>query len=134
MGRLLTQAYQRYRLEIQVIVPVPLHAARLRERGYNQSELLAREMCQSLGVPLNNTSLQRIRQTRPQVGLGVEERQKNVANAFSCQDEALAGQTILLIDDVWTTGATMNACAATLKANGVISVWGLALARAGFAS
>lgn len=131
LGELLVRAYQHYRLEAEVIVPVPLHNARLKERGYNQSELLVREMCRVLGLPMNNSSLQRFRRTRPQVGLGIIERQQNVVDAFSCRDQALAGQRVLLIDDVWTTGATMNACAATLKANDVTSVWGLTLARAG---
>lgn len=131
LGKMLAEAYQRYSLEADVIIPVPLHPIRLKERGYNQSELLAGQLALLLNLPIDNTCLQRIRWTQPQVGLDIEERQKNVFSAFACQDKALRHQSALLIDDVWTTGSTLDACATALKESGVISVWGLTLAKAG---
>lgn len=130
LAKILAQAYQRYGLVADVIVPVPLHPARLRERGYNQSELLAQILSQKLGLLLNVKSLQRTRQTKSQMTLGSHERHHNVAGAFSCADTDVAGQKVLLIDDVCTTGSTLDSCAETLKQSGVASVWGLTLAKA----
>jgi ComF family protein len=130
LGQILAEAYQRYDLSADVIVPVPLHPARLRERGYNQSELLARNVGRILSLPINTTTLQRVRQTKSQMELGAEERYRNVVGAFICRDNALAGQRVLLIDDVSTTGSTLDACADALKQGGVSSVWGLTLAKA----
>lgn len=130
LAKILAQAYQRYGLAADVIVPVPLHAVRLRERGYNQSELLAQCLSQELGLPLNVKSLQRTRQTKSQMTLGSNERHQNVAEAFGCTGVDLAGQKVLLIDDVCTTGSTLDSCAKALKQSGVASVWGLTLAKA----
>lgn len=130
LGKILSDAYHRYGLSADVIVPVPLHPARLRERGYNQSELLARNVSRILSLPINTTTLQRVRQTKSQMELGAEERYLNVAGAFICRDNALASQRVLLIDDVCTTGSTLAACADALKQGGVAAVWGLTLAKA----
>jgi ComF family protein len=112
-----------------VIVPVPLHSHRLRSRGYNQSALLARELGKLTGLPVNERLLARTKDTPPQVSAAnQEERRRNVAGGFACVGDA-AGQAVLLLDDVVTTGSTMSACAAALKAAGTASVWGLALAR-----
>jgi ComF family protein len=129
LAQILAEAYQRFQLITQVIVPVPLHAARLRERGYNQSELLARQVGYLLNLPVNVT-LQRIRHTKSQMTLGYTDRHSNVAGAFACPTASLTGQNVLLIDDVCTTGSTLDACALALKAGGVTSVWGLTLAKA----
>lgn len=129
LGHVLCRAYQRYGLAADVLVPVPLHPSRLRQRGYNQSELLAREAGRCLGVPVNTRALQRTRQTRSQMTLGASERHQNVFNAFRCSRE-LSGLTVVLVDDVCTTGSTLDACAAALKAGNVAAVWGLTLARA----
>lgn len=129
LAEILVDTYRRYDLRADVIVPVPLHGSRIKERGYNQSELLANELGDMLGLPINNTTLQRIRKTKSQMRLGVEERHKNVADAFRCIDKQLANQKVLLIDDVYTTGSTLNACAAALKQADVASVWGLTLAK-----
>ena len=134
LSQLLIDAYQRYELKTDVIIPVPLHPARLKERGYNQSTLLAVQMGEFFNLPVNNTTLCRIRQTRPQVGLGIDERKQNVEDAFQCIEGVVSDQNVLLVDDVWTTGATMNACALALKRGGASSVWGLTLARAGVGS
>lgn len=114
----------------EVLVPVPLHRKRLRERGYNQSELLSRELSKLIGLPVVADCLARERHAPPQVrATSVNERQNNVANAFTCRDRRLKDKKVLLIDDVATSGATLEACAITLKAAGTSSVWGLTLAR-----
>jgi ComF family protein len=133
LGALLAQAYLVYSLQSDTIIPVPLHRERERERGYNQSHLLARVCSAQLGLPLNSNTVMRIRPTQAQAHLPASERQRNVAGAFCCvpafATEALYGRRILLVDDVCTTGATLEACAAPLFAAGAASVWGLVLAR-----
>ncbi len=114
----------------EVLVPVPLHRKRLRERGYNQSSLLARELGKLVNLPVVDDCLTRERHAPPQARTAtVGERQSNVANAFVGRDQRLRGRQVLLIDDVSTSGATLNACAIALKTAGATSVWGLVLAR-----
>jgi ComF family protein len=114
----------------EVLAGVPLHPRRLRERGYNQSSLLARELGKRIGLPVIEDCLIRVRQAQPQVkAVDVEERRRNVADAFVCRDERLKGKHIILIDDVCTSGATLESCAVALKDKGATSVWGLTLAR-----
>ncbi len=114
----------------EVLVPVPLHRKRLRERGYNQSSLLARELGKLTSLPVVDDCLIRQRHAPPQTRTStVDERQSNVADAFACSDQRLRDKQVLLIDDVSTSGATLDACAAALKAAGATSVWGLVLAR-----
>ncbi len=114
----------------EVLVPVPLHQKRLRERGYNQSGLLAQELGKLTSLPAVDDCLLRQRQAPPQARTStVDERRTNVANTFTCRDQRLQGKPVLLIDDVATSGATIDACAAALKAAGAVSVWGLVLAR-----
>lgn len=117
-------------LPAEVLVPVPLHRHRLRQRGYNQASLLARELGRLSSMPAVEDSLVRLRDTPAQTRTkSAEERQNNVAQAFVCRGQKLAGKGILLIDDVCTSGATLDACAAALKAVGATSVWGLTVAR-----
>ena len=114
----------------EVLVPVPLHQKRLRERGYNQSTLLAEELGKLNDLPVVDGCLVRGRHAPPQARTSnVEERRGNVAGAFVCRDRRLQGKQVLLIDDVSTSGATLDACAAALKSAGAASVWGLVLAR-----
>ncbi|MEM9775251.1 MAG: phosphoribosyltransferase family protein [Chloroflexota bacterium] len=113
-----------------LIVPIPLHPERERERGYNQAGLLAKELGKLLGLPVSQTALQRVRQTDSQAKLTREERMTNMANAFETDREAVRRKHVLLVDDVCTTGATLFAAAARLKAAGAISVNGLCVARA----
>ncbi len=114
----------------EVLVPVPLHQKRLRERGYNQSSLLARELGKLTNLPVVNDCLIRQRHAPPQARTStVEERRSNIANAFACRNHKLRDKQVLLIDDVSTSGATLDACAAALKAGGATSVWGLVMAR-----
>jgi len=114
----------------EALVSVPLHPRRLRERGYNQSGLLVRELGKRVGLLVIEDCLIRVRQAQPQVrAVDAEERRRNVADAFVCRDERVSGKQIILIDDVCTSGATLESCAAALKKRGATSVWGLTLAR-----
>ncbi|MBL7062257.1 MAG: ComF family protein [Dehalococcoidia bacterium] len=114
----------------EVLVPVPLHQKRLMERGYNQSSLPAQELGKLTNLPVVDDCLARRRHAPPQARTStVDERRSNVANAFFCRDGRLQDKQVLLIDDVCTSGATLDACARALKEAGAISVWGLVLAR-----
>jgi ComF family protein len=120
-------AWRTLGVQMDAVVPVPLHQERRRERGYNQSELLAGHFCAATGIPLQPSWLQRVRLTRPQVGLNAQERRANVEDAFTA-DPRVRGQTLLLMDDVYTTGATLRACAAAALDAGAHAVYGLTLA------
>ncbi len=111
------------------MVAVPLHPRRRRARGYNQSELLAAELRRRLRLAVPNGRLARVRDTPPQVGLDRLHRQANVAGAFAWQGPPLGGRPVAVVDDVTTTGATLEACAAALRAAGSGPVSGLTIAR-----
>lgn len=129
LGRLLAQHMAKHAVPGEVIVAVPLHHRRLRARGYNQSALLARELSKLTAVPQASNLLTRFKDAPPQVeAASRSQRRTNVDGSFQASSN-VAGLKILLIDDVVTTGTTMSACAAALKAAGAASVWGLALAR-----
>jgi ComF family protein len=114
----------------EVLVPEPLHKRKLRERGYNQSHLLADQLSKLINLSVADDCLIRQAYTPPQARTAtVDERWANVANAFVCHDHRLRDTQILLIDDVTTSGATLDACASALKAVGATLVWGLVLAR-----
>jgi ComF family protein len=114
-----------------LIVPVPLHRKRLRERGFNQAVILARAIAKRFSRPLDFMTLRRTVFTAPQVGLGREERSANVRRAFTVRNpERIAGRKILLIDDVYTTGSTLTECAAALMQAEAEAVAILTLARA----
>ena len=108
------------------VVPVPLHPSRRRKRGFNQAELLARGLARPLGAPVS-CALRAVRRTRDQVDLSAAERRANVAGAFSAEGR-LRGR-VLLVDDVFTTGATMSACADALLRAGVAEVHAVSLCR-----
>lgn len=113
-----------------LLAPVPLHPKRLRERGYNQSALLAGELGKLAGLPVDGSILVREKYVLPQARTGsVEERRANVRGAFVCRADAVKGKKVLVIDDVSTSGATLNECASALKSAGASEVWGLTLAR-----
>lgn len=114
-----------------LLVPVPLAPQRLKERGFNQALLLAEALGKLFTIPVNAGALMRVRETKPQVECETpKERQENMGGAFALRDESnLKGKTILLADDVYTSGATMNECARLLKKSGVRAVWGIAVAR-----
>ncbi len=120
---------EQHKLSGQVLVPVPLHSRRLRSRGYNQSYLLAREAGKLLGIPVREDLLKRANDSPPQVeAKSRDDRRTNVAGSFESIAE-VSGKSVLLVDDVATTGSTISACAAALKDAGAASVWGLVLGR-----
>jgi ComF family protein len=133
LGLLLAQAYRRYGLQADMLIPVPLHSERQQQRGYNHASLLAEVCSANLGVPMNDSILVRHRATVAQVDLHPRERYQNVAGAFACTSgsarDALYGRRIVIIDDVSTTSATLEACATPLFAAGAKEIWGLVLAR-----
>lgn len=118
--------------KVDGIVPVPLNRTRYQERGYNQAALLAQPLAFAIQMPYLLGVLERVRETASQVGLKIEERRRNVAGAFLTKTNEVHGKSILLVDDVATTGATLDACAESLRARGVRLVYGLTLARAQF--
>jgi ComF family protein len=129
LGQLLAEYLVSHPIPGEVIVPVPLHPRRLRKRGYNQSALLAEKVSMLTGLPVRKDLLARVKDAPPQVGTAsLEQRRQNVVGCFQCVGD-VQNRAVLLLDDVVTTGSTMSACAAAVKAAGAASVWGLALAR-----
>jgi len=111
-------------------VPVPLHKKKLRWRGFNQAAEIAKELAAVLKGELNEGVLEKIKQTPDQVALGQKEREKNLVGAFQCKNPTIVrGRKILLVDDIFTTGATMEECARILKQAGAKEVWGVVVAR-----
>lgn len=129
LGQMMGEYLLAHPLPGEVLVPVPLHTSRERERGYNQSRLLAEEMGRVVGLPVRVGRLVRVKPTPPQVGLSLAARRENVRGAFHCESLGPEERQVLLIDDVCASGATMEACAQALYGAGAESVWGLALAR-----
>ena len=127
-GALMGQAWLKSAIQIDALVPVPLHTARRRERGYNQSELLAAVISQQAGVPMRNL-LGRVRPTEQQAHLNAQARRANVKDAFHAA-AAVRAQRIALVDDVLTTGATLAECASALLQAGASHVTAVTLARA----
>ena len=115
--------------QYDVIMPVPLHRRRLRQRGFNQSLVLAREIAVSFDIPVDFVSLKRLKDTDPQTNLGGSERRDNVRGAFAAAD-SVKGKRVLLIDDVLTTGSTVRECAKTLLGRGAREVAVFTAARA----
>lgn len=129
LGRLMSDYLAANPLPGDRLMPVPLHPAKLRERGYNQAELLAKEVGKTVGLPVDAKLLYRARNTPAQVrAVNRQQRIANTADAFAIRGSA-DGQSIILIDDVSTTGSTLTAAAAALKQAGAESVWALVLAR-----
>jgi ComF family protein len=129
LGERLSVALDNLNLGVDALVAVPSHANRQAKRGYNQSIELCDVVSQLSDIPFNPQALTRVRDTRSQVGLTQAERLVNVEDAFR-PTTAFHGDTLLLIDDVCTTGATLSACARSLKEAGAISVYALTLAAA----
>jgi ComF family protein len=128
-GELLAAYWRAEQLAADWLIPVPLHPSRERDRGYNQSELLARSLAHRVEVAVSSQGLRRTRATAIQMTLNAVQRRENVADAFACVEARLRGARVVVLDDVCTTGATLEACAqAALKA-GAASVMGLTLAR-----
>jgi ComF family protein len=126
----MTEYWTSHPMRVDVLVPVPLHKSRLRERGFNQAALLAHQLSKQAYLGVDDQTLVRRRATASQIDLGIAERKKNVHDAFRCTTSALADRRVLLIDDVCTTGSTLEACAVALEEGGTRCVQALTLARA----
>jgi competence protein ComFC len=111
-----------------ILIPVPLHSLRFRERGFNQAEIVAKAVSDALAYQVDLNSLKRSRYTFRQSELPAEMKAGNIKDAFKCEGD-LAGRVVILADDVYTSGATMQECARTLKEAGAKEVWGFVLAR-----
>ncbi len=128
-GDLLAHYWTDNQFQSDWIIPVPLHSARQRDRGYNQSALLARRLSDRIYIPAIENGLKRIRVTAVQMELNAAQRRQNVAGAFECTDRRVKDQRVCIIDDVCTTGATLDACAEALYQAGAAAVFALTLAR-----
>ena len=125
------RAYRDSSIHKIMLVPIPLHDSRLKERGYNQAEILARGLSEKLGLAIVS-ALERVKKTDSQIHLKQKERKENIAHAFVVKQdikEAFTGAGVFLVDDVLTTGSTLLEDANVLKRAGIKKVWGLALAR-----
>ncbi|MCK4520843.1 ComF family protein [Candidatus Parcubacteria bacterium] len=113
-----------------VLMPVPLDRKKIKMRGFNQSEEIAKQLSQVLKIPLARQGLITIKETQSQTELSKKQRKENIKNAFACKNiEEIKNKKILLIDDVFTTGATLEECAKVLKSAGAKEVWGITVAR-----
>ncbi|MCE5286522.1 MAG: ComF family protein [Pelosinus sp.] len=120
---------RRYKFDCDLVIPVPLHQARLEERGYNQTALLFKEWAALKGFLWGEDILIREKATQPQWQLKLAERRQNIKGAFKVtRPEKIAGKRILLVDDIFTSGTTMDECAKVLKKAGAAEVVGLVLA------
>jgi len=130
MGGWMAQAWAQAGHSADAIVPVPLHHRRRGERGYNQSDLLAKQVSMASGLPIWTQALKRVRYTQQQAHLGAAERKSNLANAFRADESQVRGKCLVLVDDVFTTGATLRECAKALLESGAYDVCALTLTRA----
>lgn len=113
-----------------ILIPVPLNEKRLKWRGFNQATEISKELSKILEIPLVLNCLLKIKETLPQVKLTAEARKENVRGTFSCQNQKeILGKKILLVDDIYTTGSTMEEAARVLKKSGAREIWGLVVAR-----
>lgn len=131
LGDLLAEAFVEPRPAIDLAIGVPLSDERLRERGYNQAKLLAQRVGERFAIPEVPTALRRIRQTQSQVELNADERRRNVTGAFAAAPPVVRGKSVLVVDDVLTTGATLTACMEALRAAGAVHVYVAAVGGAG---
>ena len=126
LGQILADKITYERLGFDICIPVPMFAEKEEKRGYNQAELIARFMCEILGKPCRQELLVRTRDTAPMNRLSAKARRRNIKGAFSVPkkyESILEGKTVLLVDDIYTTGSTVNTCAAELKRAGASKVF-----------
>lgn len=129
LSRMICRLIKDYIEEIDLIIPVPTHKNTLKIRKYNQALLIAREVSKVINKPLDWASLKKIKHIESQIGLKKVERQKNLDGAFLYGGKSLIGKTVLIVDDVMTTGATLDECAKVLKKSGTKKVYNLVIAR-----
>lgn len=111
----------------EAFLPIPLHPKKRRKRGYNQAELLARELSRRSGIPVDKNLLLRVKNTRAQKELNDRERRENLKNAFALQKGSVPYRTVILVDDIYTTGSTMDEAARVLRGNGVQTIYFLCI-------
>lgn len=111
----------------EVLLPIPLHPKKRRKRGYNQAELLAKELSRRSGIPVDKNLLLRVKNTHAQKELNDRERRENLKNAFALQKGSVPYRTVILVDDIYTTGSTMDEAARVLKENGVQTIYFLCI-------
>ncbi len=133
-SQMLVIAYEEYfqKMDINMLTFVPLHSIRLKERGFNQSEQLARKLSYYIGIPINDT-LERVKYTEKQSKQNKKERLQHIRDSFEVKESSLpsiSNKNMLIIDDIYTTGATINECSRILKKAGANKVYSLTLARA----
>jgi ComF family protein len=131
LGEKLAACLKQQDWTIDMIVPVPLHTKRLAERGYNQAQLLAEQVAAIMEIGCQANALERIRETQSQVTISGAERLENIKDAFVANSQFVSGRSILVIDDVYTTGSTMSACGEALHSAGATHVYGLTVTAAG---
>ncbi len=131
LGKKLSSCLQQQDWTYDIIVPVPLHTKRLAERGYNQAQLLAEQVASIMGTGCEVNALQRIRETKSQVTISGAERLQNIKDAFVANNQIVNGRSIVIIDDVYTTGSTLSACGEALLLAGATVVYGLTVTAAG---
>jgi len=124
--------YERTDWEVDLIVPIPISEQKRAERGYNQSERLVKPLSEFLNIPFSNDALIRINETSSQVGLNKEERRENVRQAFVAKTNPVKGKKVLVVDDVFTSGATMEAAATELRGAGASKVYCLTVAKVSY--
>jgi ComF family protein len=132
LAGLLQMVYDRTGWEVDLIVPIPISEQKRTERGYNQSERLAKPLSEFLEIPFSNDALIRINEISSQVGLNKEQRRENVRQAFLAKTNPVKGKKVLLVDDVFTSGATMEAAADELKGAGASQVYCLTVAKVNY--
>jgi len=130
LARQMTSFFYSLQWRVQAVLPVPLGKKRLKERGYNQVALVARPLAYEVGMEYIPRALQKTRETRSQVGLTISQRHENVNNAYQAAPQAVKGKSVLLMDDVATTGSTISACTESLLSAGAKEVYVLTIARA----
>lgn len=121
---------QREKWDFDLIIPIPLSRNHLKQRGYNQAQAIARPISLTFGKPIDSRSVTRVKETSSQVDLSPHQRYANLQDAFSANPAKLNGRKVLLVDDVATTGATLNSCAEALRNAGVTEVFCITVAKA----
>lgn len=127
LAKYMANCYKENNMKADVIVAIPLYKARFKKRGYNQAEKLSEEMSKIINLPLIS-ALERIKDTPSQTNLDFKERQRNIEGAFTVKDKSFEGKNVLLIDDVYTSGATMKEASKVLKQNGAKDIYIITLA------